>query len=681
MVSEQLIWLIFFLPLISFGIIALIVRPFFNQISFISGPIAILAIGSAFVISLLTFFEIGQGNHHLVEGPYEWFSIGSLAFTVGILMDPLTAIMLVVVTGVSLMVQIYSIGYMKPPKIENHSNEHGPSELGKPVYARYFAYMSLFTASMLGLVMSANVIQLFVFWELVGLCSYLLIGFWFHRPAAAAAAKKAFIVTRVGDFGFLLALMYLFFKTLNTSDGLNYLEIETINNHLPNLVTLGFIGSGALTLITIGIFVGAIGKSGQFPLHTWLPDAMEGPTPVSALIHAATMVTAGVFLVARFFPIFQASESAMTLVALIGGFTAIFAATMGLVSNDIKRVLAYSTVSQLGYMMLALGVGAYGAAIFHLFTHAFFKALLFLGSGSVNHATGTFDMRYMGGLRKAMPITFITFLIGSLSLAGIFPLAGFWSKDEILLNAFADGTDGNSISMLVFALALIAVFMTAFYMFRAMFMTFGGSFRGGSDKDPEAHAHGPVHLGESPISMILPMVLLAVPAVIIGYVANPFTALFGIEAHWMSHTLEHWLPNEIKGHVAEEFNFLLAIISSLIAILGIILAYMMYKSEPIISPESVSKPFKPIHTLFYRKYYFDELYEGIIVKKVYYGSIALVLDWTDRNIVDRIVNIIGWTGTNIGGLLRQIQNGQLQMYATATSIGVIAIAAIFIFGR
>ena len=332
-------------------------------------------------------------------------------------------------------------------------------------------------------------------------------------------------------------------------------------------------------------------------------------------------------------------------------------------------------------MMLALGVGAYGAAIFHLFTHAFFKALLFLGSGSVNHATGTFDMRYMGGLRKAMPITFITFLIGSLSLAGIFPLAGFWSKDEILLNAFADGTDGNSISMLVFALALIALFMTAFYMFRAMFMTFGGSFRGGSDKDPEAHAHGPVHLGESPISMILPMVLLAVPAVIIGYVANPFTALFGIEAHWMSHTLEHWLPNEIKGHVAEEFNILLAIISSLIAILGIILAYMMYKSEPIISPEAVSKPFKPIHTLFYRKYYFDELYEGIIVKKVYYGSIALVLDWTDRNIVDRIVNIIGWTGTNIGGLLRQIQNGQLQMYATATSIGVIAIAAIFIFGR
>ena len=491
MVNEQLIWAIFFLPLISFGLIALIIRPFFNQASVIAGPIAVLFIGASFVISILTFIERTiNGTLTLVGDPINWLTIGAFKLEVGILLDPLTTTMLVVVTGVSLMVQIYSTFYMKDPGshhgTENQGSDSEPAELGQPVYARYFAYMSLFTASMLGLVMASNVVQLFVFWELVGLCSYLLIGFWFHRPAAAAAAKKAFIVTRVGDFGFLLALMYLFSKTYQ--ENINYLNIQTIHENLPTLVSAGTLGAGALTLIAIGFFVGAIGKSGQFPLHTWLPDAMEGPTPVSALIHAATMVTAGVFLVGRFFPLFQASQDAMMVVALVGGITALFAATMGLVSNDIKRVLAYSTVSQLGYMMLALGIGAYGVAIFHLFTHAFFKALLFLGSGSVNHATGTFDMRFMGGLRKKMPITYITFLIGSLSLAGIFPLAGFWSKDEILLNAFRSGSEGGEIvSMTVFVLAIIAVFMTAFYMFRALFMTFEGEFRGGSEKDPEAN--------------------------------------------------------------------------------------------------------------------------------------------------------------------------------------------------
>ena len=436
------------------------------------------------------------------------------------------------------------------------------------------------------------------------------------------------------------------------------------------------------TLIAIVFFVGAIGKSGQFPLHTWLPDAMEGPTPVSALIHAATMVTAGVFLVGRFFPLFQASQEAMMVVALVGGITALFAATMGLVSNDIKRVLAYSTVSQLGYMMLALGIGAYGVAIFHLFTHAFFKALLFLGSGSVNHATGTFDMRFMGGLRKKMPITYITFLIGSLSLAGIFPLAGFWSKDEILLNAFRSGSEGGEIvSMTVFVLAIIAVFMTAFYMFRALFMTFEGEFRGGSEKDPEANPHGPVHLGESPLLMVLPMLILAIPAVIIGFIANPPGELLGIKAHWMVHTLDHSLPDSmhhlLKG---ESFSVPLAAVSSLVALSGIALAIAMYKPKPLISPESIGKTLRPVHTLLYRKYYFDELYEGIFVRQIYYRGLALASDWTDKNIVDRAVNIVGWTGANFGGLIRQFQNGQMQMYATVTSIGIIVIAAIFIFG-
>ena len=539
--------------------------------------------------------------------------------------------------------------------------------------------MSLFTASMLGLVMAANVIQMFVFWELVGLCSYLLIGFWFHRPAAAAAAKKAFIVTRVGDFGFLIALMYLFFKTVTEKSG-NYLEIHVINANLPGLVDAGVITGGALTLIALGMFIGAIGKSGQFPLHTWLPDAMEGPTPVSALIHAATMVTAGVFLVARFFPIFEHSPDAMTIVTIIGGVTAIFAATMGLVANDIKRVLAYSTVSQLGYMMLALGVGAYGPAIFHLFTHAFFKALLFLGSGSVNHATGTFDMRYMGGLRKKMPITYITFLIGSLSLAGIFPLAGFWSKDEILLNAFKHG-DLISISMMGFLLAIIAVFMTAFYMFRALFMTFEGDFRGGSEKDPEAQAHGPVHLAESPFPMVLPMIILAIPAVIIGFLVNPIVNM-GIPKHWFTYEfLGKALDYNYHVHTAHhQFDLLLAIVSLSIALLGILLAWAMYKRNPYLAPSTLGRVSGPIYTLLLNKYYFDEAYERFITGKIYYRGIAQTSDWIDRNIVDRIVNIMGWLGANFGSLMRELQTGQTQMYATVTSVGIIIIAAIYIFG-
>jgi len=629
----------------------------------------------------MTLITVASNKNHGQDwGTHSWLEIGDFHFTVGILLDPLTAIMLVVVTGVSLMVQIYSMGYMKPSGHESANGEHhGPEELGNPVYARYFAYMSLFTASMLGLVMAANVIQMFVFWELVGLCSYLLIGFWFHRPAAAAAAKKAFIVTRVGDFGFLIALMYLFFKTVTEKSG-NYLEIHVINANLPGLVDAGIITGGALTLIALGMFIGAIGKSGQFPLHTWLPDAMEGPTPVSALIHAATMVTAGVFLVARFFPIFQHSSDAMAIVTIIGGVTAIFAATMGLVSNDIKRVLAYSTVSQLGYMMLALGVGAYGPAIFHLFTHAFFKALLFLGSGSVNHATGTFDMRYMGGLRKKMPITYITFLIGSLSLAGIFPLAGFWSKDEILLNAFKHG-ELISISMMGFLLAIIAVFMTAFYMFRALFMTFEGDFRGGSEKDPEAQAHGPVHLAESPFPMVLPMIILAIPAVIIGFLVNPIVNI-GIPKHWFTYEfLGKALDYTYHVHTVHlEFNYLLAIVSLSIALLGILLAWAMYKRNPYLAPSTLGRVSGPIYTLLLNKYYFDEAYERFITGKIYYRGIAQISDWIDRNIVDRIVNIVGWLGANFGSLIRELQTGQTQMYATVTSVGIIIIAAIYLFG-
>mgnify|MGYP003387596322 CR=1 FL=1 len=676
MMNEQLIWSIFFLPLASFIVISLIIRPFFNKYSFISGPIAIVSIGLSFLLSILAFIAVMFNKEKdLVSEPSKWLEIGNFEFTVGILMDPLTAIMLVTVTGVSLMVQIYSTGYMKNPITHTKDDIHdGPVELGIPVYARYFAYMSLFTASMLGLVMAANIVQLFIFWELVGLCSYLLIGFWFHKPSAANAAKKAFLVTRVGDVGFLIGILYLFYKTANNEAG-NFLEISTINAYLP----IAGIGATAITVITICLFIGAMGKSGQFPLHTWLPDAMEGPTPVSALIHAATMVTAGVFLVARFFPIFESSETTMTIVAIVGGITAIFAASMGLVANDIKRVLAYSTVSQLGYMMLALGIGAYGPAIFHLFTHAFFKALLFLGSGSVNHATGTFDMRFMGGLKNKMPITYITFLIGSLSLAGIFPLSGFWSKDEILLNAFKSG---DLIGTLVFILAMIAVFMTAFYMFRALYMTFEGDFRGGSDKDPDAHPHGPVHLTESPISMVTPMLILAIPAVIIGFIVNAPMAILGIEAHWLSHILDYSLPEGIHGYVdgADKFNIPLAIFSSLIAISGIILAIALYKPTPYLSFKYLDK-FSQVHKILINKYYIDELYEGILVKKIYYNGIANISNWFDKYIIDTLVAMFGWIGINIGALLKQIHNGQTQTYATITSLGIIVILIMFMFGN
>ena len=672
MISEFIVWLTLFAPLASFVVIGFVIWPLaylrsmtnpdqgLDTLGKSAGWLTILAIGISFVISVAALFSTISNGGKIDYPSHKWLSVGDFTFNVGILMDPLTAVMLVVVTGVSLMVQIYSLGYM--------------SEEENRGFSRYFAYMSLFTTSMVGLVLASNIIQVFVFWELVGLCSYLLIGFWFTRPSAANAAKKAFIVTRVGDFGFLLAIMYLFFQqdTMGYA-GLNGLEIP----HLYKAVETGIVAGSVATWIAAGIFAGAVGKSGQFPLHTWLPDAMEGPTPVSALIHAATMVAAGVFLVARFFPVFQASDEMMIVVAIIGAFTAIFAASMGLVMNDIKRVLAYSTVSQLGYMMLALGVGAYAFAIFHLFTHAFFKALLFLGSGSVNHASGTFNMRYMGGLRRYMPWTYVTFLIGSLALAGIFPLAGFWSKDEILASAFHEGT---ALGYVVYALGLAAAFMTAFYMFRALFMTFNGEFRGGaeteaaeSDDAEELHL-GHVSLHESPWTMVAPMVVLAVLAVIAGFVFNPLIDLGVISSHWFAYFMG-------KGSIAvkvPDFDVVLAIVSTVVAVAGIFLAYMMYYRQAW-SAEAVGRRFSSVYTLLSSKYYFDEFYEDVLVRSFFYGGVARILDWVDKNIVDRIANIIGWLGANVGSMLRQFQTGQIQQYAAAISIGVTIILGLYIW--
>ena len=640
----QVPWLIFLLPFISFLLIGLVLRPFFSNYHKLAGYVTIGAVGISCALALWVFSAVmAAPNHMLMVDDIKWAVVGNLNIHLGVLVDSLTAVMVVVVTFVSLMVQIYSQGYMK----------------GDTGYMRYYAFMSLFTACMLGLVLANNILFMFVFWEGVGLGSYLLIGFWFHKPSAANAAKKAFIVTRLGDFGFLAAILILFAQT-GTFD----------TEELYKLVAAGTLAGTTLTWVAVGIFAGAAGKSAQFPLHVWLPDAMEGPTPVSALIHAATMVAAGVFLVARFYPLFEHSQEAMLVVAVIGAFTAIFAASMGLVMNDIKRVLAYSTISQLGYMMLGLGVGGVAIGIFHLFTHAFFKALLFLGSGSVNHGSGTFDMRLMGGLRKAMPWTYITFVIGSLSLAGIWPLAGFWSKDEILVYAFANNPT-------LFVLALVTVFMTAFYMFRAVFMTFHGEYKGGAPSEhggDDGHSHGP---HESPAVMVAPLVVLAILAICVGWinVTGYFGSLFG-------HGGGHGAAEEVSlltGFFGP-LTHPLPLISLLFAIAGIFLAYAMYIKKWI-PAEKITNALKPVHTLLYRKYFMDELYENVIVKTFLYNGLFKLFAMFDYNVVDGTVNGTAAGAAGAGNALRKLQNGQTQVYAFTIAIGVVAIAVVvFLFG-
>jgi len=629
---HQLLWLIFLLPFFSFAVISLFLRPLFNRKPELGGYITIASLIGSFALSVWALIEVMAAPGHSLPVPdINWVVVeGGITIHLGLMVDSLTAVMLVVVTLVSLMVQLYSQGYMR----------------GDPGYHRYFAFMSLFTGSMLGLVLADNLLFMYVFWEMVGLCSYLLIGFWFHRPAAADAAKKAFIVTRLGDFGFLAAILLLFFNT-------GTFDIA----QLHSLAITGALAGATLTWVAIGIFAGAVGKSAQFPLHTWLPDAMEGPTPVSALIHAATMVAAGVFLVARCYPLFSHSVEALTTVAVIGGFTAIFAATMGLVMTDIKRVLAYSTISQLGYMMLGLGVGGVAIGIFHLFNHAFFKALLFLGAGSVNHATGTFDMRQMGGLRKFMPWTYATFVIASLSIAGIWPLAGFWSKDEILAASLQN-------QPILFYLAMLTVFMTAFYMFRVVFLTFGGEYRGGGGE-----AHGKPH--ESPSVMVMPMVVLAVLAVVSGLwnVTGAFGGLFG-------HGETHGFAQGFFGILAHPLPWL----SLMLAGLGILLAYALYSAKWL-SAERIGSIFKPFYTLFYRKYWFDELYERVIVKNFLVRGLFAGFQLFDSYGVDGAVNGVASGAIATGRAIRKAHTGQLQLYGLFIGIGILAIiVCLYFFG-
>jgi NADH-quinone oxidoreductase subunit L len=643
-IPEWLVWLIFFLPVVSF---VTIVGMFTRSQSKWPGYIAAVCIGAAFLLSLWVLdSSMQEEGHRLAFGSSEWLRVGELEVRAGLNIDGLAALMMVVVSGVSFLVQVYSQGYMA----------------GDGGYYRYFAYMSLFTASMLGLVMFDSLLIVYVFWEMVGLSSYLLIGFWFDRPAAAAAAKKAFLVTRLGDLGFLLAIILIFVQAGTFDIG----QIE-------ELALAGALSSSVLTFFALGVFAGAAGKSAQVPFQVWLPDAMEGPTPVSALVHSATMVAAGVYLVARMFPIFHESTDALAVVGAIGGITAIAAALLGLVMTDIKRVLAYSTISQLGYMMLALGIGAYVAAIFHLFTHAFFKSLLFLGSGSVNHATNTFDMRQMGGLRNSMPVTFWTFLIGALSLAGFFPLAGFWSKDEILSEAWAH-------EKYLFVIALVTAGLTALYMFRAIILTFGGEYRGGGAAESshalyasQSHAdadHSGPH--ESPSVMVWPLVALAVMAVIAGLFNLPWSFL-GLD-HEIEHLLVGALPEE--GLVEEStFRLGIAILSIAVALLGVALAYAIYSAQVVKSSE-LARVFRPVHVLLENKYYADFLYEKVIVDSLFYRVIGGALSRFDSLIVDGAVNGIGRGARQGAGVLKYVQSGQFQTYGAVAFSGFVFTAIV-----
>jgi NADH-quinone oxidoreductase subunit L len=648
-VPEAAVWAIFFLPIASLTAIVFLPR----SLSQLTGVIAALCIGAAFVLSLWCLDTALQNDGARIDfSRQEWLTVAGVQIDVALNLDGLSAIMLVVVTSVSFLVQVYSMSYM-----------HGDGG-----YWRYFAYMSLFTASMLGLVLFDSLVLVYVFWEMVGVSSFLLIGFWFHRPAAAAAAKKAFLVTRLGDLGFLGAILLI------------YVDAGTFDIvAIQELALAGAIGQTTLTFFALGIFAGAAGKSAQVPFHVWLPDAMEGPTPVSALIHAATMVAAGVYLVARLFPVFHESPDAMSVVGAVGGVTAISAALIGLVVTDIKRVLAYSTISQLGYMMLALGIGAYVPAIFHLFTHAFFKALLFLGSGSVNHATNTFDMRLMGGLRGAMPLTFVTFVIGSLSLSGIFPLAGFWSKDEILSDAWAH-------ERYLFWIALATAGVTALYMFRAIFLTFFGEYRGGAEEEHdeteaehEEHAISTGHGSaphESPRLMTLPLLVLVVPAVLAGFAnAGPDIVGFIDMDKEIEHLLAGALPEGLEVE-ATEFRLNIAILSTIVPVTGIFIAWAIYGAK-IFSSETLAGLFGPLHRLLENKYYLDALYERVIVGIVFYQLIGGAAAAIDRFVIDGAVNGIGSIARGAGGSLRYLQTGQFQTYG-AFAFGGLAFAVVLV---
>ncbi|KGG13226.1 MULTISPECIES: NAD(P)H-quinone oxidoreductase subunit 5 [Prochlorococcus] len=659
--AAEIAWLIPLLPLLGAVVSGLGLISFNRALNRLRKQVAITlltCVGASAVLSYAVLIQQIFGDSP-VEHLFVWASAGDFTLPMGYVVDPLGAVMLALVTTIALLVMIYSHGYM--------AHDEG--------YVRFFTYLALFSSSMLGLIISPNLLQIYVFWELVGMCSYLLVGFWYDRDGAAHAAQKAFVVNRVGDFGLLLGILGLFWAT-------GSFDFNGIATGLSEAVSSGTVPVWAALTLCFLVFMGPMAKSAQFPLHVWLPDAMEGPTPISALIHAATMVAAGVFLVARLEPLYAQFPFIGLLIAVLGTITCFLGASIALTQMDLKKGLAYSTVSQLGYMMLAMGCGAPVAGMFHLVTHAFFKAMLFLGSGSVIHAMEEVvghepilaqDMRLMGGLRKKMPITAITFLIGCIAISGIPPLAGFWSKDEILGQAF------NSYPLL-WAIGFLTAGMTAFYMFRLYFLTFEGSFRGNDEElqksllasagieieESEQHHGGEIH--ESGWPMTMPLITLAIPSVFIGLLGIP----------WNSSFAKLLNPSEAT-EMAKNFSwseFLpLAIASVTISALGISLAILAYYFNRINLKKSVAERFPSINAFFSNKWYLDEINEKIFVR----GSRKLareVLE-VDAKVVDGVVNLTGLLTLGSGEGLKYFETGRAQFYALIVFGGVIALVALF----
>jgi NADH-quinone oxidoreductase subunit L len=637
------------LPLLSFLLLGLFGRKMFKHFSGIIGTGALLASAGLSLSTAYNYFFV-SGK---VDGVYQkitalkitWleFSPG-VSIDIGILLDPISVMMLVVVTFVSLMVHIYSLGYMK----------------GEERFSTYYAFLGLFTFSMLGLVISSNIFQIYIFWELVGVSSFLLIGYYFDKPSAVAAAKKAFIVTRFADLGFLIGILILSFNA-HTLDFETLIQRLTDPNseYMRSAIAPAFLGFSSLTWGLVLVFIGGAGKSAMFPLHIWLPDAMEGPTPVSALIHAATMVVAGVFLVARLFPVFAIScPGALELVAYTGALSALFAGIIACTQTDIKRVLAYSTMSQIGYMMFALGVSGYGdesglgymASMFHLFTHAMFKALLFLGAGAVIHYVHSNEMNDMGGLRKHMPVTHITFLIACLAIAGFPFLSGFFSKEEILLAAFHH-------NKLIYAIGLITSGITAFYMFRLYFSIFWNAPSPLERAGGEA-AHGEHH-GEGGAAMMLPLIILALGAVFAGYI--PFSRLVTSDGK----------PFETALHV------IFSIAPVTLALIGILIALRFYKTQNDL-PEKISSSLSGFYRSAYHKFYMDEIYL-FITQKVIFNLLAKPAAWFDKTIVDGFINRLGTSSEKVSEEIKSLQSGQVQQYAAWFLAGAIGLGIIFIY--
>ncbi len=660
-------WIIPLIPVLAFVLIIAFGRKLPGEGAYVAIAAMLTSLGLSAVLAAQWFMHCAHMEH--VE-PFtrsaQWMP--GLPINMGYSIDALSCVMLIVVTIVASMVMIYSIGYM-----------HGDKR-----YPRYFAYLSLFSASMLALVIANNLLLMFMSWEIVGLTSYLLIGFWFEKPSAMRAAKKAFLVTRVGDVGFMAGMMLLFLQT-GSFDLFGKSGVFENLDKLQGFVHIGQLAIPMAAMAGLLLFCGAVGKSAQFPLHVWLPDAMEGPTPVSALIHAATMVAAGVYLVARMYPVYLADTSHIALhtVAYVGAFTALFAASIGIAQNDIKKVLAYSTVSQLGYMIMALGVFGYVAAMFHLMTHAFFKAQLFLGSGSVIHGTGTQDIREMGGLRKKMPVTYWTFLISTLSLCGIpFITAGGWSKEEILTVAFHTNP-------IVFWCGVIGAFTTSFYMFRLVYKTFHGEPR-----NAEIHAH------ESPKVMLTPLVILATLAVVAGFVGTPFKNLF--EHNMMPVLGEKYLPVLEKtleeAHVATGFFMPVFLIGTIAALAGIGLATIIWY-KPILKIEKLEPAFGWLAKIVENKYYIDEIYNATVIRAMMFAAavmylfdkwvidyaivngagylsltVSAVWSWFDKTIVDGMVNLVGWFTGFTGRCIRHLQTGVAQQYVFLLVAAVVFIS-------